>query len=96
LATELILIRHGVISAALSWFLPEQRWKWWRKTVSNCSMTRFSVEGSRVKLLAVNDILHLSPVIITTKPPTVTVEIPKEVHPVEKGLVFDKTLGKSN
>jgi hypothetical protein len=35
-------------------------------------------------------------VIVTTQPPTKTVEIAKEVHPVEKALVFDKVPDKNN
>ncbi|MHB8776313.1 MAG: histidine phosphatase family protein [Anaerolineales bacterium] len=85
-----VVAHAGVISAALSWYLPEKRWRWWRMTVSNCSLTRFKVEGNRAELLAVNDIKHLSPVLITTQPPTKTVEIAKEAHPVEKAMVFDK------
>jgi len=91
-----VIAHSGVISAALSWYLPEKRWHWWRTTVSNCSLTRFKVEGNRAELLAVNDIRHLSPVIVTTQPPTATVEIAKEVHPVEKALVFDKPVDKTN
>ena len=89
-----VIAHSGVISAALSWYLPEKRWRWWRTTVGNCSLTRFSVEGNRAELLALNDIKHLSPVIVTTQPPTKTVEIAKEVHPVEKALVFDKAPDK--
>jgi broad specificity phosphatase PhoE len=89
-----VIAHAGVISAALSWYLPEKRWHWWRTTVSNCSITRFKVEGNRAELLAVNDIRHLSPVLITTQPPTKTVEIAKAAHPVEKALAFDKTTGK--
>jgi hypothetical protein len=85
-----VVAHAGVISAALSWYLPEKRWRWWRTTVSNCSITRFKVDGHRAELLAVNDIKHLSPVLVTTQPPTKTVEIAKEAHPVEKALVFDK------
>jgi hypothetical protein len=70
--------------------LPEKRWRWWRTTVSNCSITRFKVEANKAELLAVNDVKHLSPVIVTTQPPTVTVEVAKEVHPAEKALVFEK------
>jgi broad specificity phosphatase PhoE len=90
-----VIAHAGVISAALSWYLPEKRWRWWRTTVGNCSLTRFKVEGKRAELLAVNDIHHLSPVIVTTQPPTKTVEIAKEVHPVEKALVFDKAPDKN-
>jgi broad specificity phosphatase PhoE len=91
-----VIAHAGVISAALSWYLPEKRWRWWRTTVGNCSLTRFKVEGNRAELLAVNDIHHLSPVIVTTQPPTKTVEIAKEVHPVEKALVFDTAPDKIN
>ncbi len=89
-----VIAHAGVISAALSWYLPEKRWQWWRTLVSNCSLSRFKVEGNRVELLAVNDIQHLSPVLITTQPPTKTVEIAKAAHPVEKALVFGKAKGK--
>jgi probable phosphoglycerate mutase len=91
------LIAHaGVISAALSWYLPEKRWRWWRTTVSNCSITKFRVEGRWGELLAVNDIRHLSPALITTQPPTKTVEVVEGAHPVEKGLVFDKVIENTN
>jgi 2,3-bisphosphoglycerate-dependent phosphoglycerate mutase len=89
-----VIAHAGVISAALSWYLPEKRWLWWRTTVSNCSLTRFSVEGNRVELLAVNDIQHLSPVLTSTQPPTKTVEIAKVAHPVEKALVFGRAIGE--
>jgi broad specificity phosphatase PhoE len=85
-----VVAHAGVISAALSWYLPERRWHWWRTTVSNCSFTRFKVEGNRAELLAVNDIKHLSPVIITTQPPAAAVEIARDAHPAGKALVFDK------
>ena len=45
-----VIAHAGVISAALSWYLPEKRWRWWRTTVSNCSLTRFKVEGNRAEL----------------------------------------------
>jgi len=85
-----VIAHAGVISATLSWYLPEKRWRWWRTTVSNCSLTRFKVDGNHAELLTVNDIGHLSPVIVTTQPPTATVEVAKEVHPAEKALVFEK------
>jgi broad specificity phosphatase PhoE len=91
-----VIAHSGVISSALSWYLPEKRWRWWRTTVSNCSLTRFRVEDNRAELLALDDIEHLSPALITTQPPTVTVEIAKEAHPVEKALVFDKLPDKIN
>ena len=91
-----VVAHAGVVSAALSWYLPERRWHWWRTTVSNCSFTRFKVEGNRAVLLTVNDIKHLSPAIITTQPPTATVEIAKDAHPAEKALVFDKPADKNS
>jgi broad specificity phosphatase PhoE len=91
-----VVAHAGVISAALSWYLPEKRWRWWRTTVSNCSLTRFKVEGNRGELLGVNEIEHMSPVLVTTQPPTTTVEIAKEAHPIEKTLVFDKAVDKNN
>ena len=90
------MISHsGVISAALSWYLPEKRWRWWRTTVGNCSITRFKVDGNRAELSVVNDVQHLSPAIVTTQPPAPTVEIAEHVHPVEKALEFDKMSDKS-
>lgn len=85
-----VVAHAGVISATLSWYLPEKRWRWWRTTVSNCSITRFKIEGNKAVLMAVNDIKHLSPVLISTQPPSIPVEIAKDVHPVEKALVFGK------
>src|SRR5512135_1711191 len=76
-----VVAHAGVISAALSWYLPEERWRWWRTTVSNCSLTRFRVEGNRAELLAVNDIQHLSPALVTTQPATKTVEMAEKAHP---------------
>jgi broad specificity phosphatase PhoE len=91
-----VVAHAGVISAALSWYLPEKRWRWWRTTVSNCSITRFKVEGNRAELLAVNDIQHLSPALVTTQPPTKVVEIVKDAHPVEKAMVFDRSAEKKS
>jgi probable phosphoglycerate mutase len=88
-----VISHSGVISAALSWYLPKKRWRWWSLTVSNCSITRFKVEGNRAELLAVNDIQHLS--IITTQPPTKTVEVAKEVHAAEKELAPDLSMDKN-
>jgi hypothetical protein len=38
----------------------------------------------------------LSPALITTQPPTKTVEVVEGAHPVEKGLVFDKVIENTN
>jgi probable phosphoglycerate mutase len=91
-----VIAHSGVISAALSWYLPEERWRWWRTTVSNCSVTRLNVEGKKAELVTYNDIKHLKPVDVTTQPPTPTVAIAKEAHPVEKALVFEKPADTKN
>ena len=92
---KIAMVAHaGVISAALSWYLPEKRWHWWRTTVGNRSLTQFKVDGNRAELLAVNDSQHLSPLTPTTLPPTKIVEIAKDAHPVEKALGFDKPTDK--
>jgi probable phosphoglycerate mutase len=90
-----VVTHSGVISAALSWYLPEKRWQWWRMIVGNCSITRFNVIGKHAELLAVNDVQHLSPAPITTQPAAKTVEIVKATHPAEKALVFGKTADKN-
>jgi probable phosphoglycerate mutase len=90
-----VVAHAGVISAALSWYLPEKRWHWWRTTVSNCSITHFRVEGNRAELLGVNDVQHLVAVPITTQPPTIAVAVAKQAHPAEKALVFDKPADKN-
>lgn len=89
-----VIAHAGVISAALSWYLPKYRWRWWRTTVSNCSLTSFRVESNRAELLAVNEIHHLRPVPITTQPPATTVEIAQAAHPVEKISLLNKEKDK--
>jgi broad specificity phosphatase PhoE len=89
-----VVTHSGVISAALSWYLPEKRWTWWRMIVSNCSLTWFKVDGARVELLAVNDTKHLAPAAITTQPATKTVEIAKTVHLPSKPSLPGKAAGQ--
>ena len=91
-----VIAHSGVISAALSWYLPEERWRWWRTTVSNCSITRLIVEGNQAQLVTYNDTKHLKSRDVTTQPPTSTVAIAKDAHPVEKALVFEKPADKKN
>jgi len=79
-----VVTHSGVISAALSWYFPEKRWTWWRTIVSNCSLTRFKVDGPHAELLAVNDVKHLTPAAVTTQKATRTVEIARSVHPAAK------------
>lgn len=89
-----VVAHAGAISAALAWYLPEKRWHWWRATPSNCSITRIRVEGSRAVVLAENDTRHLSPVVITTQPPTKTVEIAKAAVTEKKALDTGATTDK--
>ena len=89
-----VVAHSGVISAALAWYLPQKRWRWWRTTVSNCSLTRFRVEGKRVELLAVNDTQHLSPALVTSQPPSIPVEIAKDAHPAEMASVSGPPVDK--
>lgn len=91
-----VIAHAGVISAVLSWYQPEKRWRWWRTVVSNCSLTRFKVVGNRAELSAVNDIRHLNPAVITTQPATTTVEIAEKAHPAEKALVFGPPADRKN
>lgn len=76
-----VVTHSGVISAALSWYFPKRRWKWWRLTVSNCSLTRLRVNAAQTELLAVNDIKHLAPAAVTTQPAAEPAELAKNVHP---------------
>ncbi|MCK7485196.1 MAG: histidine phosphatase family protein [Bacillus subtilis] len=85
-----VVAHAGVISAALSWYLPEKRWRWWRTTVSNCSFN--TIQGGRQSggTFGGKRCKAFEPVIVTTQPPAVTVEVAKEIHPAEKALVFEK------
>ncbi len=82
---RLAVVTHsGVISSVLAWYFPEQRLQWWLNTVGNCSLTRLQVEGTQAKLLAVNEIQHLSPAVVTTQPPARTVRVAKKVQQAVK------------
>ena len=90
-----VVTHSGVISAALSWYLPEKRWQWYRMIAGNCSFTRFKVEGKHAELLAVNDVQHLSPAAQTTHPAAATVEIVKKTHPAAKPKILGKAADKN-
>jgi broad specificity phosphatase PhoE len=83
-----VVTHAGVISATLSWYLPEKRWQWYRMIAGNCSFTRFKVEGNHAELLAVNDVQHLSPAITTTHPAAATAQIVKNTHPASKPKIL--------
>jgi len=77
---RIVVVAHsGVISSILAWVFPEQRLKWWLTTVSNCSLTRFRVDGSHIELLAVNETQYLAPGLIVLQPPDRTVQVTKKV-----------------
>jgi broad specificity phosphatase PhoE len=59
---SIALVAHGgVISGTLAWYLPDQRRRWWRVTVDNCSLTRLKVNGTAVEIVQFNDTRHLKP-----------------------------------
>jgi len=89
-----VVTHSGVISAALSWYLPEKRWQWYRMIAGNCSLTRLNVEGSHAALLAVSDVQHLSPASQTTHPAAATVEIVKHTHPAAKPAILTRAADK--
>jgi len=67
---RIVVVAHmGTISAVLAWAFPDQRLKWWRTSVDNCSLTRLSVNAAQITLLAVNQNQHLSPEIAPVQPP---------------------------
>ncbi len=81
-----VVTHSGIISSVLSWCLPEERWKWWRYTVGNCSITKVLFTGQQVKVLAIDDTTHLNSEIETTQPPAPAVEAVESVHPISKTL----------
>lgn len=57
---SIALVTHGgVISGTLAWYMPQERRRWWRETVGNCSLTRLRVEGTAAELTLFNDTRHL-------------------------------------
>lgn len=54
-----LVVHGGVISAILSWYLPQERRRWWRDTVGNCSITRLQVTEGRAKLVEYDFVAHL-------------------------------------
>ncbi len=75
-----VVVAHsGVISAILAWYFPEERGEWWLTTVSNCSLTRLSVDKAQVQILGVGETQHLSPEVVNTQPPDRAVQLAKTV-----------------
>lgn len=74
-----VVAHSGVISSILAWYFPEERGEWWLTTVSNCSLTRLSVDKTQVQVLGVDETQHLSPESVTTQPPDRAVQLAKKV-----------------
>lgn len=74
-----VVAHSGVISSILAWYFPEERGEWWLTTVSNCSLTRLSVDKTQVQILGVDETQHLSPEVVTTQPPDRAVQFAKKI-----------------
>jgi broad specificity phosphatase PhoE len=75
-----VVVAHsGIISAILSWYFPEERGEWWLTTVSNCSLTRLSVNKTQAQIQGVDETQHLSSEVVTTQPPDRAVQFAKKV-----------------
>ncbi|HEX7588057.1 MAG TPA: histidine phosphatase family protein [Anaerolineae bacterium] len=77
---RVVVVAHsGVISAILAWCFPEERGEWWLTTVSNCSLTRLSVEKTQIQIRGVDETQHLSSEVVTTQPPDRAVQLAKKI-----------------
>jgi broad specificity phosphatase PhoE len=77
---RVVVVAHaGVVSSVLAWVLPEERLKWWRTTVENCSLTQLRIDETNIEVVAVNQIQHLSPAEATAQPPDPAVEATKAI-----------------
>lgn len=54
-----VVAHGGVISSILSWYFPNERRRWWRDTVGNCSITRLRVTAARAELVEYDFVGHL-------------------------------------
>lgn len=54
-----VVVHGGVISSILAWYFPNERQRWWRDTVGNCSITRIRVTAARAELLEYDFVQHL-------------------------------------
>jgi probable phosphoglycerate mutase len=78
---HIALVTHGgVISATLVWYFPRDRRRWWHGEVDNCSLTRLEVTGTTAKLMVLNDIRHLQPLLASALPPAGPVERARNVE----------------
>jgi broad specificity phosphatase PhoE len=60
---KVVIVAHGgTIRACLAHLLPDQLGEWWGYTLKNCSITRISVDGNGIRLIALDDKAHLSAV----------------------------------
>lgn len=74
-----VVAHSGVISSILAWYFPEERGEWWLTTVSNCSLTRLSVDKTQAQVLGVDETQHLSSEVVTTQPPDRAVQFAKRI-----------------
>ncbi len=56
-----IVAHGGVISSLLSWYFPQDRKRWWRETVENCSLMHLRIADGRAELVAFGQVTHLAP-----------------------------------
>lgn len=54
-----VVAHGGVVSGVLAWYFPQERERWWRLTVGNCSITRLEIEPDRARILGVDETEHL-------------------------------------
>jgi probable phosphoglycerate mutase len=54
-----IVAHGGVVSSVMAWYFPEERVRWWRETVGNCSITRLEVAQAQARLIVFDQVAHL-------------------------------------
>ena len=55
-----IVAHGGVVSSVMTWYFPEERVRWWRETVGNCSITRLDVAEARARVIVFDQVTHLA------------------------------------
>lgn len=85
-----VVVHAGVISSVLAWMFPGQRFKWWRTTVDNCSLTRLLITDGKCTLVGANMISHLTPIETTAQAPAPAVEATRAVMEAIKPIAEDK------
>lgn len=57
--TVVVVAHGGTIRSILAHFLPAEFSDWWSYDLGNCALTRLEVDGSRARLIVLNDTAHL-------------------------------------